>query len=156
MGLNIRNLVMQKTTFLKKEATVLKEKKWYLIDASGLILGRLAVVIANLLRGKNKVIFSPHLDCGDYVIVINTKNIRVSANKANREKRYFHSGYIGGLKTYSLQTLLTNKPNQLIYDAVRLMLPKNKLSAQILRKLFLYQNNHHNHTAQNPILFEIC
>lgn len=143
---------MQKTTFLKKEQVLLNTKKWYLIDATNLILGKLAVFAANLLRGKNKVDYTPNVDCGDYLIIINSDHIKVSANKALKEKRYHHSGYIGGLKVKSLKEMIANQSDVLIYDAIRLMLPKNKLANQILKKLFIYKNDQHKHSAQNPTL----
>ncbi|MGL4647697.1 MAG: 50S ribosomal protein L13 [Mycoplasmoidaceae bacterium] len=145
---------MQKSTMLKKEEAM-KDKKWYIIDATDLILGRLSTEVANLLRGKHKPTFTPNVDCGEYVIIINTDKIKVSSNKAEKENRYSHSGYIGGLRTRSVKTMIEKYSDELVRDSIKNMLPKNKLSNQIIKKLHLYKDHKHNHEAQKPIKYEI-
>lgn len=145
---------MQKTTFIKNEEA-LKNKKWYLIDASDLILGRLAVEVANILRGKNKPEFTPNVDCGDHVIIINSDKITLSSNKADKEKWYTHSGYIGGLRERSGKVMIQKYSDELIFEAVKGMLPKNKLSRQIIKKLYIYKNGAHKQEAQKPIEYKI-
>jgi len=130
------------------------ERKWYLVDAKDQTLGRISVVIADLLRGKNKTIFTPHVDCGDYVIVINTKDIKLTGNKLEDKKYYRHSGYPGGLTTTSLGEMLQKAPNKVIYHAVKGMLPKNKLASEIISKLKLFTGEEHSHIAQKPIKVE--
>lgn len=141
---------MQKTTFVKNEAA-LTNKKWYVIDASNLILGKLAVEAANILRGKNKVDFTPNVDCGDYLIIINSDKIVLSSDKADREKWYTHSGYIGGLKEKSGRLMIDKYSDKLIYGAIKGMLPKNTLSRYIIKKLFIYKDANHKQAAQKPI-----
>ncbi len=145
---------MQKTTMLKKEQAI-KDKKWYIIDASDLILGRLSTEVANLLRGKNKASFTPNVDCGDFVIIINTDKIKVSGNKSENEKRYSHSGYIGGLRTRSVKVMIEKYSDELLRDSIKNMLPKNRLSNQIIKKLHLYKDQNHNHEAQKPTKYEV-
>ncbi|MGL5245955.1 MAG: 50S ribosomal protein L13 [Mycoplasmoidaceae bacterium] len=145
---------MQKTTMLKKEQAM-ENKKWYIIDATDLILGRLSTNVANLLRGKNKTSFTPNVDCGDYVIIINTEKIKLSGNKLENENKYNHSGYIGGLRVRSLKTMKEKYSDELVRNAIKNMLPKNKLSNQIITKLHLYKNDAHNHQAQKPIEYKI-
>lgn len=141
---------MQKTTFVKNEAA-LKNRKWYFIDASNLILGKLAVEAANVLRGKNKVDFTPNVDCGDYLIILNSDKIVLSSDKADREKWYTHSGYIGGLKEKSGKLMIEKYSDKLIYDAIKGMLPKNTLSRYIMKKLFIYKGANHKQEAQKPV-----
>lgn len=140
---------MQKSTMLKKE-TAIASRKWYVIDATDLILGRLGVLLADTLRGKNKPTFTPNVDCGDYVIVVNSKNVKLSGNKAEKENWYNHSGYMGGLRTRSGQEMIDNYSEELIRRVVKGMLPKNRLSRQIIKKLFIYTGSEHPHAAQNP------
>lgn len=140
---------MQKTTMLKKEEAA-KNRKWLLVDATDLILGRLAVEAANILRGKNKPNFTLNVDCGDNLIIINTDKIKVSSNKDEREYRYNHSGYIGGLRKRSVKTMIEKYSDELVYDAIKNMLPKNRLSRQIIKKLHVYKNDKHDHEAQKP------
>ncbi|BAC43871.1 50S ribosomal protein L13 [Malacoplasma penetrans] len=141
---------MQKTTFVKNEAA-LANKKWYVIDASNLILGKLAVEAANILRGKNKVDFTPNVDCGDYLIIINSDKIVLSSDKADREKWYTHSGYIGGLKEKSGRLMIEKYSDKLIYGAIKGMLPKNTLSRYLIKKLFIYKDANHKQAAQKPM-----
>lgn len=141
---------MQKSTMLKKEVAH-NERKWYVIDATNLILGKLAVKVANILRGKNKPTFTPNVDCGDYVIITNASKITLSGNKRETEFWYNHSHYMGGLRTRSGDEMITKYPVELIERSVKGMLPKNKLSRRIITKLFVYKGAEHKHQAQNPI-----
>lgn len=130
------------------------ERKWYLIDAEGEILGRLATKIANILRGKNKPEFTSHVDTGDFVIVINAEKIQVTGNKLTDKKYYNHSGYPGGLKIASLKELMEKKPTAAIEKAVKGMLPHNTLGDEQFQKLKVYAGSEHPHTAQQPIVIE--
>lgn len=141
-----------KTTVLKEKDI---QKKWYLVNAKEKTLGKLAVVVANTLRGKNKPYFSPHMDCGDYVIVINSKNVRLTGKKEQQKKYFRHSGYPGGLKEITFEKLIQKNPNEIIYKAVKGMLPKNKLSQVILKKLKVYPDEHYQEKAQKPLTLEI-
>jgi large subunit ribosomal protein L13 len=136
-----------KTYSAKKEDVV---RRWYVVDATDQTLGRMATQIATILRGKHKPIFTPHLDCGDYVIVINAEKIRVTGNKLDEKFYYRHSGYPGGLKAISLRDQLRRFPDRVITAAVRRMLPKNLLARQIIKKLKVYAGSEHPHAAQNP------
>lgn len=131
------------------------EKKWYIVDASGQTLGRLATQVASVLRGKNKPYFTPNVDTGDYVIVINAEKIQLTGDKWNKKKYYRHTGYIGGLKETSYKELLENKPEFIIEKAVRGMLPKNKLGEAQYKKLKVFSGEKHNHEAQKPEVLEI-
>jgi large subunit ribosomal protein L13 len=125
-------------------------KKWHIVDADGMIVGRLAVKIANLLRGKNKPVFTPHVDTGDFVIVVNANKIRFTGNKLETKIYYRHSGYPGGLKQETAKNVMKNSPEEIIMSAVRGMLPKNRLGRQQLKKLKVYSGSEHPHKAQNP------
>ena len=125
-------------------------REWYVIDATGLTLGRLASQIASVLRGKHKPIFSPHMDCGDFVIVINAEKVRVTGDKLDQKMYYRHSQYPGGLKTISLRDQLKQHPDRVIRLAVRGMLPKNRLGRQMIKKLKIYREPDHPHQAQQP------
>lgn len=140
-------------TFSAKEKDI--EKKWFLIDAKGKTLGRLATEIAKILRGKNKVIFSPHVDCGDFVIVINAGKIEVTGKKLDQKMYYRHSGYIGNLKVTNLGKLIKSSPDFIIRKAVKGMLPHNTLGKKLLRKLKVYSGEAHPHKAQKPEKLEI-
>ena len=131
-------------------------KKFYLIDAQGKVLGRLATQIADILRGKNKPDFAPHLDKGDYVVVINAAKVRVTGKKRESKIYRRYSGYPGGLKEENFATLLAKKPERIIILAVRGMLPKNKLARQIVKKLKVYPGKEHKHLAQKPEILEIA
>lgn len=131
------------------------EKKWYVVDAEGQTLGRLASEVAAVLRGKNKPYYTPNIDTGDYVIVINAAKIKLTGNKLNDKKYYRHTGYIGGLKEKSYKELMAEKPEFVIEKAVRGMLPHNKLGAAQFKKLKVYAGSEHNHEAQKPELMEI-
>ena len=132
----------QKTSEIKRE--------WYLIDASTLPLGKLAVVIADKLMGKSKVTYTPHIDNGDYVVVINAKNLQVTGNKMTDKMYHRHSGFPGGLKSLKLEEVLEKDPSYAIKEAVKGMLPKNKLAADRLARLLIFEGAEHTHAAQNP------
>ncbi len=131
------------------------QRKWYIIDAEGKTLGRLATRVATILRGKHKPIFTPHLDCGDFVIVVNAEKIHVTGNRLADKIYYRHSGYPGGLSAISLRDLLKKRPERVIEQAVRKMLPKNALGRHMLRKLRVYAGPAHPHTAQRPEVLEL-
>ncbi len=135
-------------TYSQKEKEINRE--WYLIDASTLPLGKLAVVISDKLMGKSKVTYTPHIDGGDYVIVINAKNLKVTGNKMNDKMYYRHSGFPGGIKELSLAEVLEKDPGYVIKEAVKGMLPKNKLQADRLGRLRVFVGADHTHAAQNP------
>ncbi|PFG27193.1 50S ribosomal protein L13 [Corynebacterium renale] len=130
-------------------------RKWYVIDATDVVLGRLATHTANLLRGKGKPLFAPNVDCGDHVIIINADKVAVSSNKREREMRYRHSGYPGGLKSMTLGRALDEFPERTVEEAVRGMMPHNKLSRASIKKLHVYAGAEHPHAGQNPETYEI-
>ena len=135
-------------TYSQKSSEISRE--WYLIDASTLPLGKLAVVIADKLMGKSKVTYTPHTDNGDYVIVINAKNLKVTGNKMTDKMYYRHSGFPGGLKELKLEEVIEKDPSYAIKEAVKGMLPKNKLAADRLARLRIFEGEEHAHAAQNP------
>ena len=135
-------------TFMASPATI--DRKWYVVDATGMTLGRLASEVAKVLRGKNKPIFTPHIDTGDYVIVINAEKIAVTGKKLDQKIYYSHSDYVGGLKQATLREKLANKPEEVIELAVKGMLPKGPLGRQMFKKLFVYAGPEHKHAAQKP------
>ncbi|MEO0276365.1 MAG: 50S ribosomal protein L13 [candidate division WOR-3 bacterium] len=139
------------TVFKKIEE---KDRKWYLIDAKDKILGRLASRIEIILMGKRKPIYSPHIDVGDYVVVINSDKVKVTGNKEKKKIYYFHSFYPGGLKEISFERMRIKKPENIIYLAVKRMLPKNKLGRKMLKRLKIYAGENHPHIAQNPLKIE--
>ena len=141
-----------KTQSFKKEDTL---HNWVIVDATDKVLGRLASKIADKLRGKDKPIFTPHVDCGDFVVVVNAEKIKVTGNKFEDKKYYTHSQYPGGLKTKTFKDLNSTKPERVIELAVRGMLPKNKLSNQIIKKLKIYAGTEHPHEAQQPKNWDI-
>ena len=126
------------------------ERKWYVVDATGMTLGRLSSEVAKVLRGKNKPEFTPHCDCGDYVIVINAEKIVVTGKKLDQKMYYHHSDYVGGMKEQTLREKLNRKPEQVIELAVKGMLPKGPLGRQMYKKLHVYAGAEHAHTAQKP------
>lgn len=133
------------------------EKKWVLIDAEGLILGRMAVVIANILRGKNKACFTPNADCGDNVIVINADKVALTGKKLENKMFYWHSGYPGGLKQRSMKQLMAEpRSDRMVKNAVRRMMSKGPLSRSILSKLKVYKGAEHPHAAQNPEILDVA
>ncbi len=135
-------------TFMASPATI--ERKWYVVDAEGQTLGRLASEVAKVLRGKNKPIFTPHIDTGDYVIIINAEKVTVSGKKLDQKKYYHHSDYVGGMKETTLREKLAKKPEEVVELAVKGMLPKGPLGRQMYKKLFVYAGPEHKHAAQKP------
>ena len=140
-------------TFSAKPETV--KRDWYIVDADGKTLGRLATEIARRLRGKHKAEYTPHVDTGDYIVVVNAEKVRVTGNKAKNKMYYNHSGFIGGLKSISFEKLIAKKPEQVIERAVKGMLPKNPLGRAMFRKLKVYAGPDHKHTAQQPQVLEL-
>ena len=135
-------------TFMASPATI--DRKWYVVDATDMTLGRLASEVAKVLRGKNKPIFTPHIDCGDNVIVINAEKIKVTGKKMDQKVYYHHSDYVGGLKEATLREKLAKKPEQVIELAVKGMLPKGLFGRQMFTKLHVYAGPEHKHEAQKP------
>ncbi len=135
-------------TFMASPSTI--ERKWYVVDATGYTLGRLSSEIAKILRGKNKAIFTPHIDTGDYVIVVNAEKIKVTGKKMDQKIYYHHSDYVGGMKETTLKELLAKHPERAIEYAVKGMLPKGPLGRQMYKKLFVYAGPEHKHEAQKP------
>ena len=135
-------------TFMASPATI--DRKWYVLDATGMTLGRLSSEIAKVLRGKNKPIFTPHMDCGDYVIVVNAAKIVVTGKKLDQKIYYRHSKYVGGMKETTLKEMLAKHPERVIEHAVKGMLPKGPLGREMYKKLFVYAGPDHKHAAQKP------
>ena len=131
------------------------ERKWYLVDATDKTLGRLSSKIASMLRGKHKPIFTPHVDCGDYVVVIHAEKVKVTGKKLEDKEYKRHSGYPGGLKTVTLEKMLEEKPEDVMIHAVKGMLPKGKLGRQMLKKVRVYKGAEHDHSAQKAEKLEI-
>jgi large subunit ribosomal protein L13 len=141
-----RSIVVR--TFTEKTADI--DRKWFVVDAEGQTLGRLASRIAPILRGKHKPTYTPHLDCGDFVVVINAEKVRVTGRKLDQKFYYRHSGYPGGLKSTSLRDQLDRYPERVLQSAIKGMLPKNRLGRQMIRKLKVYAGASHPHSAQQP------
>ena len=135
-------------TFMASPATI--ERKWYVVDATGMTLGRLASEVAKVLRGKNKPIFTPHIDTGDYVIVINAEKVVVTGKKLDQKIYHHHSDYVGGMKDTTLREKLAKKPEEVVELAVKGMLPKGPLGRQMYTKLHVYAGSEHDHAAQKP------
>lgn len=140
-------------TFTQKQAEI--ERDWYVVDAEGQTLGRLASRIAPILKGKHKPVYTPHLDCGDYVIIVNAEKVRVTGRKLDQKFYYRHSGYPGGLKSISLRDQLNRYPERVLQAAIRGMLPKNKLGRRMIKKLKVYAGDAHPHEAQQPTPLEL-
>ena len=144
---------------MQRQTTMIKNsdltRKWYVIDASGKPLGRLASEIAQVLTGKNKAIYTPHVDCGDYVIVVNAKDVLLTGDKINNKNYYNASQYAGGLRVRSAKVMVENYPTEMFERAVWGMLPKGRLGRQIYKKLFVYAGSEHPHAAQQPETMEI-
>ena len=136
------------TTFMQKKAEV--ERKWYVIVANDIALGRVATKAAHILRGKHKVTYTPHVDCGDYVIIVNASKVKLTGNKLNDKLYYNHSGYTGGLRVRNAKTMRENYPEEMIERAVKGMLPKGRLGRAMYKKLFVYAGPEHKHQAQMP------
>ena len=135
-------------TFMASPATI--DRKWYVVDAADMTLGRLASEVAKVLRGKNKAIFTPHIDTGDYVIVINAEKVKVTGKKLDQKVYYHHSDYVGGMKETTLREKLAKKPEEVVELAVKGMLPKGPLGRQMYKKLFVYAGPEHKQAAQKP------
>ena len=135
-------------TFMQTKETV--ERKWYVIDAADKPLGRVATKAATILRGKHKATFTPHIDCGDYVIIINADKVKLTGNKINDKMYYNHSGFPGGLRTRNAKTMLESYPVEMVERSVKGMLPKGRLGRQMYKKLFVYAGEEHPHQAQQP------
>jgi large subunit ribosomal protein L13 len=140
-----------KTQFAKKGDI---ERKWYVVDAKDAVLGRLAVKVATYIRGKNKPVFTPNVDTGDFVIVINADKVRLTGNKATDKVYYHHSGYVGGIKAVTAKELLETRPEEIIEKAVWGMLPKNRLGRTMIKKLKVYKGADHPHRAQAPEILQ--
>ena len=140
-------------TYMANAQTV--ERKWYVVDAAGLTLGRLSTRVASVLRGKNKPTYTPNVDCGDFVIVINTDKVVLTGKKLEDKFYRYHTGYIGGLKEISYKKLMAEKSDLAVYEAVKGMLPKNSLGRVMLKKLRVYKGAEHNHSAQKPIELKV-
>lgn len=147
MGIFEREFIM-KNTFMQKKETV--DRKWYVIDATDLPLGRVATKAAHMLRGKHKVTFTPHIDCGDYIIITNVSKVKLTGNKLNDKMYYNHSGYTGGLRERNAQEMIESYPVEMVERAVKGMLPHNRLGRQMAKKLFVYAGENHEQQAQKP------
>lgn len=135
-------------SFMASPATI--ERKWYVVDAADMTLGRLASEVAKVLRGKNKPTFTPHIDTGDYVIVVNAEKVKVTGKKLDQKIYYHHSDYVGGMKETTLREMLAKKPEKVVELAVKGMLPKGPLGREMYTKLFVYAGTEHKHQAQKP------
>ena len=135
-------------SYLASPSTI--ERKWYVVDADGMTLGRLASETAKILRGKNKPTFTPHMDTGDYVIIVNAEKVKVTGKKLDQKIYYHHSEYVGGLKETTLREMMAKKPGKVVELAVKGMLPKGPLGRQMYKKLFVYVGPEHKHQAQKP------
>ena len=141
------------TSYMQKKETV--ERKWYVIDAEGKSLGRVASLAATYLRGKNKPTYTPHIDCGDNIIIINASKVNLTGNKLDKKMYYNHSMYTGGLRERTARTMRELYPEEMIERAVKGMLPKNSLGAQMYKKLFVYAGSEHKQQAQKPIELKV-
>lgn len=140
-------------TFMQTKENV--ERNWYVIDAANKPLGRVATKAAHVLRGKNKPTYTPHVDCGDYVIIINADKVKLTGNKLNDKMYYNHSGYPGGLRERNAKVMIEKYPEEMMERAVKGMLPHNRLGRVMYKKLFVYQGSEHKHEAQKPVALEI-
>ena len=141
------------TSYMQKKETV--ERKWYVIDAEGKPLGRVASLAATYLRGKHKPTYTPHIDCGDYIIVINASKVELTGNKLDNKMYYNHSMYTGGLRERTARTMREEYPEEMIERAVKGMLPHNRLGRQMYKKLFVYAGSEHKQEAQKPEVLEV-
>lgn len=140
-------------TFMAKKENI--ERKWYVVDADGKTLGRVATACAHVLRGKHKVTYTPHVDCGDYVIIINAEKVVLTGNKLEDKKYYNHSGYPGGLRERTAKEMIEKYPEEMLERAVKGMLPHNRLGRAMGKKLFVYKGSSHKHEAQKPVALEV-
>lgn len=136
-------------SFMASPATI--ERKWYVVDATGYTLGRLSSEVAKILRGKNKPIFTPHMDCGDYVIIVNASKVKVTGKKLDQKIYYHHSDYVGGMKETTLREMMAKKPEKVVELAVKGMLPKGPLGRAMIKKLHVYAGPEHEQQAQKPV-----
>ena len=141
------------STFMQKKENI--ERKWYVIDATGLNLGRVATKAATVLRGKHKPTYTPHVDCGDYVIIINADKVNLTGNKLNDKMYYNHSGFPGGLRERNAKTMIEKYPEEMMERAIKGMIPHNRLGRQMYKKLFVYRGADHKHAAQKPIEMKV-
>jgi len=141
------------TSYMQKKETV--ERKWYVIDAEGKSLGRVATLAATYLRGKNKPTYTPHIDCGDYIIIINASKVNLTGNKLDNKMYYNHSMYVGGLRERTARVMRDEYPEEMVERAVKGMLPHNRLGRQMYTKLFVYAGAEHKHQAQKPEVLEV-
>lgn len=141
------------TSFMQKKETV--ERKWYVIDAEGKSLGRVASLAATYLRGKNKPTYTPHIDCGDYIIIINAEKVNLTGNKLEKKMYYNHSMYQGGLRERTAKEMIERYPEEMMERAVKGMLPHNRLGRQMYKKLFVYRGSEHKQQAQKPEVLEV-
>ena len=144
---------MKKYTYSAKRDDI--QEKWWVVDAEGMVLGRLASVVASRLRGKHNPLFTPHVDCGDFIVVVNADKIVLTGRKLKQKIYYRHSGYIGGLKEITAEKLLEKRPEDLVRFAVKGMLPKNSLGRSMFSKLKVYAGGDHPHKAQHPQVFDV-
>ena len=142
-----------KNSYMQKKEEVVRN--WYVIDAEGISLGRLAAKVSNVLQGKHKPTYTPHVDCGDNVIVVNAEKVNLTGNKLNDKMYYNHSGYTGGLRERTAKEMIENYPVEMIERAVKGMLPKTRLGRQMYKKLFVYAGSEHPHAAQQPKNMEV-
>ena len=140
-------------SYMQKKETV--ERNWYVIDATDIALGRLATKAASMLRGKHKATYTPHVDCGDNIIIINAKEVVLTGRKLDQKVYYNHSGYTGGLRERTAKEMRENYPVEMVERAVKGMLPKGRLGRQMYKKLFVYEGPNHKHQAQKPVEVEI-
>ena len=136
-------------SFMASPATI--ERKWYVVDATGYTLGRLASEVAKVLRGKNKPIYTPHIDCGDYVVIVNADKVKVTGKKLDQKIYYHHSDYVGGMKETTLREMMAKKPEKVVELAVKGMLPKGPLGRSMIKKLHVYAGPEHAQQAQKPV-----
>ena len=141
------------TSYMQKKETV--ERKWYVIDATDVPLGRVASKAAHILRGKHKATYTPHIDCGDYIIIINADKVKLTGNKLETKKYYSHSMYPGGLRERTAKEMIEKYPEEMMERAIKGMLPHNRLGRAMGKKLFVYRDENHKHTAQQPIELKI-
>lgn len=142
-----------KNSFMQKKEEVVRN--WYVVDATGISLGRLAAKVANVLHGKHKPTYTPHVDCGDFVIVVNASKVNLTGNKLNDKIYYNHSGYTGGLRERTAREMLENYPVEMVERAVKGMLPKTRLGRQMYKKLFVYAGENHQQAAQKPVELKV-
>ncbi len=140
-------------SYMQKNETV--DRKWYVIDAKDVVLGRLSTKVATILRGKHKATYTPHIDCGDYVIIINAEKVKLTGNKLDKKLYYNHSGYQGGLRTRTAKEMIERYPVEMIERSIKGMLPNGRLGRAMYKKLFVYEGEAHPHMAQKPEVLEV-